>query len=63
MPHMEYVNFSESKFALLFQHITENNIWRQKQHNIMKVWSIYNDLIKLALKSSVFALNHISIII
>ena len=60
MPHMKSVIFPESKFALLFQHTTENNLWRQKQH-IMKVWSIYNEQIKLVLKNSVLAPKHITI--
>ena len=29
MPHVNNVNFSESKYALLVQHTTENNFWRQ----------------------------------
>ena len=32
MPCVNNVNFSESKFALLFQHTTENNFWRPKKH-------------------------------
>ena len=42
MPHVNNINFVESKFALLFQHTTENNSWRQKQH-IVKEWSIHNE--------------------
>ena len=42
MPHLNNVIFSESKFALLFQHTTENNFWRQKQH-LMKEWSIHKE--------------------
>ena len=42
MPHVNNVNFSESKFALLFQHTTENNFWRQKQH-LMKEWTFHNE--------------------
>ena len=35
MPHANNVNLSESKFALLFQHTTENKFWRQerKEHS------------------------------
>ena len=38
MPHVNNVNFPESKFALLFQHTTKNNFRKLKQH-LMKEWS------------------------
>ena len=44
MPHVNNVIFSESKFALLFQHTTENSFWRQKQH-LMIEWSIHKGYI------------------
>ena len=33
MPHVNNVIFSESKFALLFQHTKVNNFWKQKHIN------------------------------
>ena len=41
MPHVNNVNFSESKFALLFRPTTEDNFWKLKQH-LVKKWSIHN---------------------
>ena len=41
MPRVNKVIFTESKFALLFQHTTENN-FGSKQH-LTKEWSIHNE--------------------
>ena len=50
IPHVNNFNFSENKFALLFQQTIENKFWRQKQHS-MKEKSIHNEWIKLVFKS------------
>ena len=39
MPHMNNVNYFESKIALLFQHTTKKQFWEAKQH-LMKEWII-----------------------
>ena len=38
MSKVNNINFSESKFVLFFQHTTENNFGKQKQH-LMKEWN------------------------
>ena len=51
MPHVNYVIFSECKFALSFQRTTENHFGEQN-HYFLKEFSIHNEYIKLVLKNS-----------
>ena len=60
MPHVNNVKFPECKFCLLFQHTTENNFGKRKQH-LMKKWSIHNEKNSLVSKSSVLAPKHITV--
>ena len=47
MTHVNNFNFSESKFALLFQHTTVNIFGGKTALILMKEWSIHNEYIKL----------------
>ena len=61
MPHVNNVNFPESKFALLFRHTTENKFGKQKQHYILAICTGLADMtVMLSSPNSIRMSNSLS---
>ena len=61
MPHVNNVNFPESKFALLFRYTTENKFGKQNQHSILAICTELADMtVKLSSTPKIRMSNSVS---